>query len=421
MTHGRLRCFHLLCLAIASLAAAPLFAVDFPPRVLVDQPTSGGVLEDIESASGIVARRTFTDDAGRVVRRIDYLPNRPPYVLADEATDEPLLEHGTTVYHYDANGRLLLEAGYDQRRRLAGTVEYAYWPDGELRLRRRIRYDNGNGVVIGEDRRAADGDKTRLIWSKDGRRLVSMRGLVPPDVELAGGWGEPVDGLQCAVVPDGANVYLVIRNASEQERPLAHGENATVLQPVVMDATGEKLAYDRQQMRKNRASQSSPRELAPGHATPEFYRLTDWYGRIPPGRYTLTLRRRTSRFRFGLVSNSVEIEITPPTAVLTAGRDSLHVELDSHRVDVYPDRVVEHRSGSIETVGRGVRLPIESVTMTAEPGRITFASANEMWTATGADGRIKLTRTGAAAGQSELWSERFELSIDEGEVNDGSQ
>jgi hypothetical protein len=387
--------------------------------VLADQPTEGGELHPVEGATGVTAVRTFKDGRGNPTRKIFYVPHRPPHALQPAPAEDALLEHSTEVYHYDADGRLILTATYDSGRRLFSSRQLNYWPDGKLKLEQYCRYATGRAVVVSQRRFAADGDRTDLTWDEGGRRLTSISGLVPADVDLADGWGPATAGLRCGIVSDkgpglpaGVGVFLSIKNVSDTALALPQAEVGRLVRPELTDAAGRALPYSQGKIQRLlKLTYAGPNSLAPNHATSSFYALADWYGKVPPGRYMLLLRRLT------LVSNTVAVEITPPIATLSVAADHLHLEVEHQegkaRYDIYPDRVIE--SGYLVT--GGTSLTIEDVTIRARDGRVTFVSAAGLWTAALAGDKINLTATDAAGSTRQLQGERFQLQLYQGQVH----
>lgn len=410
-------------IAVAAPATRPADAGNqegFPPRVLADQPVEGGEVNLIELSNGVVAERIFKNAGGKPLRRILYIPNRRPFALSPAAAKDALLEHSTVVYTYDTNDQLVLEATYGGQRKLFSSVEHSYWPNGKAKLIVRKRYSKGQGVVLAEDRYTAEGDKTSLLWSGNGleRRLVSMGGLVPGDVDLPNGWGVPALGLQCGIVADQAAVCLIVKNVSSMEQPLPQGEMDKLVRPELISAESKTLPYDQEQIRKHLAGSTrhGPRALKAHHAATEFYVLSEWYGKIPPGKYKLSLRRLTDNGQFGLVSNTLDIEISAPTAILTADQEHLCLELDGHSMEVSSDKVVEHGSGLTDTVAMGISMTVEGVSVAATPGEVKFSCAAGTWTASLADGQVRLIETGHAGASRGQHAQQFRLKLYQGQV-----
>lgn len=412
----------------AAQAEEPLRAGDqgeFPPRVLTDQPAEGGELQPVESEVGVTTIRNFKDERGNRTRRIFYVPNRPPYAAQPPPGRDSLLEYGTEVCRYDANGRLILLANYDGDRRLFSWRELSYWPDGKPKLDQYYQYAAGRAVVVTQRRFAADGDRTNLMWDDDGRRLISISGLVPADVDLAEGWGPVGEGLQCGIVSDRGSgpggktgalgVYLSIKNVSETVQALPQAEVVKLVRPELIDAAGRIVPYDESKVQgRLKTTYPGPTFLAPNHAASNFYALEDWYGKIPPGHYKLLLRRAGGQF--DLVSNTVAVDIMPPIATLSVAADHLHLEVEDQEghlhVGIHPDRVIER---GVSLAG-GTSLTIEGVTILAKGGRAAFISPASSWTADVARDKISLTAADAAGTMRRLQGERFQFELRRGQV-----
>jgi len=390
----------------------------FPPRSLTDQPTEGGELQSLELSNGVKAERVFKDGGGRVLRRIRYVSNRRPFVPAPVAPETDLLEHSTIVYHYDAPGQLFLEATYDGRRRLAGTVERYYWPDGKRRLTLYKRYEKEQGFVCAEERYNTDGLRTTLAWSGDAdRRLTGITGLVPDDVDLSQGWGKQTSQLQSGLVADGAVFHLIIKNLSSRDQPLPQGAITELVRPELVSVEGKTLPYDPEQIeRSKRSSRPGPRALKPKHAATEFYRLADWYGKIPPGKYTLLIRRLANDGQFSLISNAVDIEITAPRVLLASAEAHLRLEVNGHSIEVSQDKVVQLYSELTEGVSAGTAMTVEGVLISAKPGRVELSCKLGTWTASLADGQVRLVHTDKAGATHVQQAPQFRLEVYQGQV-----
>jgi HEAT repeat protein len=390
----------------------------FPPRSLTDQPTEGGELQSLELSNGVKAERVFKDGGGRVLRRIRYVSNRRPFVPAPVAPETDLLEHSTIVYHYDAPGQLFLEATYDGRRRLAGTVERYYWPDGKRRLTLYKRYEKEQGFVCAEERYNTDGLRTTLAWSGDAdRRLTGITGLVPDDVDLSQGWGKQTSQLQSGLVADGAVFHLIIKNLSSRDQPLPQGAITELVRPELVSVEGKTLPYDPEQIERSKcSSHPGPRTLKPRHAATEFYRLADWYGKIPPGKYTLLIRRLANGGQFSLISNAVDIEITAPRVILTSAKAHLCLEVNGHSIEVSQDKVVQFYSGLTEGVSAGTSMTVEGVSISAKPGRVELSCKLGTWTASLADGQVRLVHTDKAGATHVHQAPQFRLEVYQGQV-----
>lgn len=392
---------------------APIARPGVPVPVLPDQPATGGVLDlSIRLATGPTAARTFTDEAGRVVRRIYYTSTRSRRggEVPTTAPDD-LGEFATEVYRHDGAGRLVMVAYYDWRRRLVRTSEYAYWPGGQKKLNQLCHWLAGLRTVYAEGRFTEDGRQTFLNWDAESGELNHIDGFLPPDVDLVGGWGRPEGGLQCGLWARGYTASLIIRNVSPATVPVARADDVNRLRPELIAADGRRMPYDQRELRRRRGGTTGgPRSLAPGHATTEHCSLGEWYGRIPLGRYRLTVRRLSAEGRYDLISNPVLLEIRPPTAVVTAAGDHLHLELCGRRYHVFPDRLDEG-----PWIG-SVRETVEGVAVTRSAGQVTFAGAGAAWTAALADGQVVLTRTSPSEPPAVLRGKRFVLELYEGQV-----
>ena len=304
--------YSLICWILSFTCAA--VPVTQPEKVLLSQPAEGGVLESFESSIA-TARRVFKDGAGRTVREIFYDSNRPPF--STKAVDsESLRERGTRVRQYDEAGRLVLEAQYNGQRILIYYSEHSYWPEGGNHL---SSYFTADGIRRGETRYPREGKPTTLEFdSATGKRLLYISGPVPNDVDLADGWGPQTGALRYGITVSGYCISCTIKNVSDTTSSLAQDYIGRLIRPELRDAEGKVVPYKKDAVANlSKSMHPGHDSLAPNHASYEYYLLGDWYGKLPPGRYSLLLRRRGTGRDFVLTSNTVQFVVEVPVAVLT--------------------------------------------------------------------------------------------------------
>jgi hypothetical protein len=60
---------------------------------------------------------------------------------------------------------------------------------------------NGDGIKTVDSRYGpARGRITELHYDTTGQFVVAIRGVIPSDVDLPHGWGDPINGLACGIV-----------------------------------------------------------------------------------------------------------------------------------------------------------------------------------------------------------------------------
>jgi len=269
------------------------------------------------SQAGTIAMRTIRDQNGRTSKVIHYAlkgdPNRRPY------TEDMLLEHSIVVYRYDDQGALIARENY-----APGMILDSRW---EIRhedheKRREVKYTK-EGVREYEIRYMANRSVSHLYYDKSGDYLTAIRGLIPEDIDLPFGWGEPEDGLACGITLSKAKseiddsptlaLYVNVKNSGaheayisqlpEAEIELRYSNGALVKE----DAEFAKKRYDPLQKHRYLDGQGLKTNEA-GNVYPA-YELSTRYGRLAPGRYAVRVKQRVIEKGLWLISNTIEFTV----------------------------------------------------------------------------------------------------------------
>ena len=266
---------------------------------------------------GTVARRTIRDQNGRISKVINYALkdsfNQRPY------TEDRLQEQSIEVYRYDDQGAQIARENY-----APGMILDFRW---EIRhedheKRREVKYTK-EGVREYEIRYLANQSVSHLYYDKSGNYLRAIRGMIPEDIDLPFGWGEPEDGLACGITLSKAKsniddsptlaLYVNVKNSGahevsisklpEAEIELRYSNGALVKE----DAEFAKKRYDPLQKHRYLDGQSLMTNEA-GHVYPA-YELNTRYGRLAPGRYAVRVKQRVIEKGPWLISNTIEFTV----------------------------------------------------------------------------------------------------------------
>jgi len=276
---------------------------------------------------GTVAKRTFRDNAGRITKTIYYtldyrnLPN--PFSLREPVTEEMLAVQSINIHYYDQQGRQDRVEHYTPAFALSRIMQTKYDPNGgkiaTVWLRPNesreyeIRYRNNRSI-------------SHLYFDDTGRKLIAVRGPVPKNMDLAYGWGRPVDGLSCGIAPrkrsalaKDINISVTVRNLTELPAKIITTLPYQTIQMELRNTKGALVPQNtdyiekrnKELLRMNNGLRESLQTIPPhqaGHYS-SGYKLNQWYGEVQSGKYYLTVKRRASGKDFSLVSNTVTINI----------------------------------------------------------------------------------------------------------------
>jgi hypothetical protein len=305
----------------SGIVPAVLLDDNLPPQTLGPPPDDGSKPEALRHmlCNGITHRRLIKDPQGRPIRQIFYssgrLPGNPVKTDAIE-----LVERGTDTFAYDSAGRLICKAQYSAVAKSLGSfVQHDYWANGKQRLK---VYRTGDGVRTQEIRYPRDYPSsitkrrnpiTELHFDRQtGRRLLYMGGPIPDDHDLADGWGPEAGALQCGITATRGVIMCTIANIGDRPSLLVQDTDGKKIRLELRDASGKAVPYHKTRHLSN-IRHGGPASLCPGHATYEHHLLGDWFGDLPPGKYTARVARRSTGRKFDMVSNIVLVEVPAPT------------------------------------------------------------------------------------------------------------
>ena len=276
---------------------------------------------------GTVAKRTFRDNAGRIIKTIYYgldyrnLPN--PFSFREPITEEMLAVQSINIHYYDQQGRQDRVEHYTPSFELSRIKQNKYGPNGRkiatiwLRpdesRKYEIRYHNGSSI-------------SHLYFDDTGQKLIAARGPVPKNMDLAYGWGRPVEGLSCGIAPNkhsalakDIDISVTVRNLTAQPAKIITTLPYQTIQIELRNTKGALVPQNtdyiekrnKELLRMNNPLRESLQTIPP-HQTGHYssgYELNQWYGEVEPGKYYLTVKRRASGKDFSLVSNTITINI----------------------------------------------------------------------------------------------------------------
>jgi len=290
---------------------------------------------------GTIANRTFRDDEGRITKEIFYTlkPDfvclgggeeiRPPDPRLPKArlckTAEPpyseamLAEHSIRFYTYDDRGRKIKEEQYSPGMYLTHKWETEY---DDNKGRREIKY-TPEGIKTYEIRFVERSSVSHLDYDDSGKNLVAIRGLIPQDIDLPFGWGEPVDGLSCGIAHSKIKssidnspvdaIYVNVKNI---------GSNNIILEETEADEielrdrfgalvreTAEYMSYKQNRLQKHR--QGDRKMVKPGESELIYhpYELQVRYGYLPQGQYSVRVIQPVGDTGTTIVSNTIHFEV----------------------------------------------------------------------------------------------------------------
>lgn len=264
---------------------------------------------------GIIANRIFRDASGRVYKEIFYTGRndaRVPY------TQEMLKERSIILYKYNEQGQRIRSEYYDAKMHLESVVGITYSGNKE---RREIKYTPA-GVRQYEIRYIDNSSVSHLYYDQSGKNLVSIRGLIPNDVDLPFGWGETIGGLACGIVltqakslvdeQPGYALYVNIRNNGSTQIPISEVPRVEIelrdsAGNVVRERTDDPAKETHLQLQR----QFNGQLINPGESGYIYppYELNLRYGNLPSGHYSIRARLRIGNNNQILISNTISFEV----------------------------------------------------------------------------------------------------------------
>lgn len=277
----------------------------------------------------IKARRVFRDGKDRIVKTIYYdarptaRNRRPPGV---ELTEDDLVMLFTQIHKYDESGREV-EIEYDRPHTLnsnALTQKIFYSEDGKGT--RRVYFD-AKGTRLREIRETVGSTRpTSIDFDSTGEKVVLIHGPLPDDVDLAYGWGEPIDGVSCGIAPthshgpaDDINIHVAVKNETDRPQTICCVYPFATLHLELRDTRGKLVEPSEERRRdfshwRRKPPDRYPTEELPGHSAMSRLgwppgSLKQWFDRIEPGTYTFKVRLLHREPDVFLLSNTITIEI----------------------------------------------------------------------------------------------------------------
>lgn len=294
------------------------------------------ILYDSMTADGTTAKREFYDAHGHVIKEIYYTggfrvvdpesqPSSEP-VIRPFSFDGPfdpdrLTTTAIRTYDRDAEGRVLRESAYSADGILEAFFTREYRKDGTRAVSRSF---TAGGVRRSESRWGADGrSTTHITFESTGKRVIRLDGPMPADEEWAREWGAVHDGVVLRIdLADNRgpiSVTMSARRIPHGTAALLGGFSVELVKPQLTDLSGAEIPIDVDHLtRKQRYLRDINPKYQPS-AKAEMLRsgqagnfeLRDWYPDLKPGKYRLSIARRSTGEAFDLQSNEIEIEVEP--------------------------------------------------------------------------------------------------------------
>jgi hypothetical protein len=265
---------------------------------------------------GVIANRTFRDDKGRISKEIFYtLKNfaEPPY------TEAMLDVQSVVIYTYDDRGLKIKSEHYDRSMNLLYRWETKY---DDNKGKREIKYTS-EGIRTYEIRYVERSSVSHLYYDDSGKNLVGIRGLLPQDIDLPFGWGEPVNGLSCGIAHTKVKsatddspvdaIYVNVKNIGLKDVVIEKIEAAEIelrdRSGALVKETAEYLSNKQDGLQKYR--QSYGQLVKPGESGYIYpaYELRVRYGNLAPGQYSIRVRQPIGVMGISLLSSAIHFEV----------------------------------------------------------------------------------------------------------------
>ncbi|HSE24853.1 MAG TPA: hypothetical protein VLB68_24540 [Pyrinomonadaceae bacterium] len=291
----------------------------FASKARAQEPKSELHLYERATQIGTVANREFKDEKGRVVKAIYYTQSGIP---TGPIKAELLREQSIRTYSYNVHDCKIIEQHYEPGPKLSRTYNTECLDGTAIpRLTTIVRAD---GTREGEVRHSKTGSRqTILYFDKSGQKVVAISGQLAADIDLVHGWGQELDGFAAGIAPNqekgrpqDLSVLVNIKNVSHS------AEGMITMSPVLVelkDANGRIVGWKfaSEAFVGNDQADHCPafmKEGAPllGRSQQRAeYGLNEQFGRLAPGRYSMTVSFCVSGQQERLVSNTIFLEVEP--------------------------------------------------------------------------------------------------------------
>lgn len=294
------------------------------------------ILYDFMTEVGTTARREFYDANGRIIKEIYYTGGLRPIDPESQPSSAPVIRRfslagpfdpnhlelvAIQTYDRDGEGRVLRESSYSAAGILESFFTREYRKDGTLAVSRSF---TAGGIRRSESRYGADGRSiSQLTFEATGKRVIRLDGPMPADEEWAREWGAIHDGIVLRIDLDNnrgpITVTMSARRVPHGTAALLGGFSVDMVKPRLTDMSGVEIPIDEDHLTRKRQylydinpkyQPSGKAAMLPSGQAGNF-ELRDWYPDLKPGKYRLSIARRSTGDAFDLQSNEIQIEVDP--------------------------------------------------------------------------------------------------------------
>ena len=257
-----------------------------------------------ETQIGIVARREYFDDGGRVVKEILYRSG--DRTGQRTCAEDSLRVYGIRNITRDALGRSVVETELSATGEVERVLRHEY--QGDSTEASRDIWSAPDGTRRYEIRRPSRDRASHLYYDSRGL-VVGVMGPLPKDVSYALRWGTEIDGWSCGIAVANGSVYVHLKNGTRTETSAAFTPSFEMdLQSAASGPVPVLPGYG--------ASRAAPpkfagitRLISPGDAAFYTYALADRFGPLRPGRYSLAVWYPHPVSGTPMLSNRVEFDV----------------------------------------------------------------------------------------------------------------
>jgi hypothetical protein len=259
---------------------------------------------------GVIARRTFSDSRGRVLKSIYYTGSEDATVPYTEAMLKPV---SISLNKYDDQDRVIRSEVYDSRMTLSSYTEIKYVNEQE---RRETLY-TAAGVRTYEIRFVGRRTVAHLYFDETGKQLVAIRGQIPGDLPF--GWGETETGLACGITVTYHHATVDLRAGYAVQVNFKNSNSDCIQIPELppadielRDAAGRIVTTQVTGKDRWQASREYGYVICAGEAGNTYppYELSFRYPNLSPGRYSVRVRQAMPGRDRPLMSNAVTFEVS---------------------------------------------------------------------------------------------------------------